>query len=234
VEACKDDPEAHHHFAELLWHQGKRREGLAEMAEAAKLSDGNAALRVRMAEMRHEAGELRLAEQCVQQALDLDPKLPAAWAARGRIMRDLGQLSQALADFHRALGLAPGDPNIQVEIAEIYRRLNQPERALAALDSALGGYSPGEEPQRILYLQGLAYAAAGRYEDAVESYSTACIRADPTAEILYRLAESESLAGRTARAAEAAQEALQLDPHHRPSRVLLARILRPSGNVLQR
>jgi tetratricopeptide (TPR) repeat protein len=151
-------------------------------------------------------------------------------------MLDAGRYGRALADYQRAAGLAPNDPTIQLEIAEIYRRLNQPGRALAALDSALEKYPPEEEPQRVLYLRGLAYAALGRYEDAIESYSTACIRAAPTADILYRLAEAESLAGRAVRAAEVAREALALDPNHHPSRDLLGRLRSApgSGSTVQR
>ena len=139
-------------------------------------------------------------------------------------MRARGQLEQALAGFHHALGLAPGDPTTQLEIAELYLELNQPHRAMAALDGVLEAYTPGEEPQRVLFQRGLAYAALGRYNDAVESYSAACIREQPSAEILYRLAEAETLACRPGRAIKAAQEALALDPQHRPSHQLLSKL----------
>ena len=42
--------------------------------------------------------------------------------------------------------------------------------------------SPGEEPQQVLHLQGLALTALGRYSAAVESYSLATQRPQPTAE----------------------------------------------------
>ncbi len=81
---------------------------------------------------------------------------------RGQVAAVAGNPRQALADYHRALGYAPGDRQIELLLAESYRQLNQPERALAALQSLAEGYSPGEQPQQLLYLQGLAQRACGR------------------------------------------------------------------------
>jgi tetratricopeptide (TPR) repeat protein len=236
VETCSDDPDAHQHYAEILWQKDARKEAINEMCEAARLGGENASLHVRLAEMQREEGQTHLAEQSIQHALDLDPKLAQAWFVRGRVMQDQGRLELALADYHRALGLASADRNIQLEIAEVYRKLGRPQRALAALDSALETFPPGEEPQQILYLRGLACTALGRYDAAVENYSAACIRDQPTAEILYRLAEAETSAGRTKRAADAAHQALALDPQHCPSQELLGRlgVARKSGGTTHR
>ena len=99
-------------------------------------------------------------------------------------------------------------------MAEIYRQLNEPERALVSLHSLVDSYPPGEEPQQLLYLEGLALVALGRYDDAVARYTLAGERGGPTAEILYRLAEAELLAGRGVHAHIAARQALVLDPNH--------------------
>jgi tetratricopeptide (TPR) repeat protein len=236
VKTCSDDPDAHQHYAEVLWHKNLRQEAVNEMREAARLCGESADLHVRLAEMQLELGQTHLAEQSIQHALDLDPKLARAWLIRGRVMHDRGQPQRALADYHRALGLASADPSIQLRISEVYRELGQPQRALAALDGALEAFPPGEEPQRMLYLRGLACTALGRFDAAIESYSTACIRDQPTAEILYRLAEAETLAGRTTRAADAAQQALALDPQHDLSRQLLGQlgVARGYGGTTQR
>jgi tetratricopeptide (TPR) repeat protein len=139
-------------------------------------------------------------------------------------MRASGQQRQALADYLRALGYAPGDNKILLEVAELYRQLDQPERALQTLQVLADSYAPGEEPQQVLYLTGLAYTALGRHGDAVDSFSAALLRDKPTPEILYRLGEAELLAGRIDEAANVAQQALVLDPQHKPSRELQNRI----------
>ncbi len=232
VASCAVDPEARRHYAETLYRRGARQEAIAQLEEAGRLASQDAALRVRLAEMHLSAGQMQHARQSAEHALDLNPKLPAAWAIRGRVMQTNGELRQALADYHRALGYAPNDQQILLQVAELLRQLNRPQRALAALHSLSDTYSPGDEPQQVLHLMGLAYMALGRHEDAVESLSQAVIRDRPTPEIYHRLGEAEWLAGRPVEAAAAARHALALQPQHRPSRELLDRIhLAQQGNV---
>jgi len=224
VEACPVDPEARRHYAEALWHRGSRQKAVAELEEASRLVSEDATLLVRLAEMHLAMGHLRLAQQSAERALDLDPKFSAAWAIRGRVSRASGQLEQALADYHRSLGYGPGQQQVLLEMAELYRQLNRPQRALATLQSLADTYSPGEEPQHLLYLTGLAYMALGRYDAGAESFAAAASRGKPTAEILYRLAEAELAAGRWNEAAAAARHALALQPKHQPCRMLLDRV----------
>ncbi len=167
VEVCPVDPEARRHYAEALWRRGARREAIAQLEEAGRLAGQDVTLLVRLAEMHLALGQRQLARQTAEQAIDLDPELSSAWAIRGRVTHAEGQARQALADFHRALGYAPDNRQVLLEIAELYRELNQPQRALATLHSLADTYSPGEEPQEVLHLMGLAYAALGRHEDAV-------------------------------------------------------------------
>jgi tetratricopeptide (TPR) repeat protein len=194
------------------------------LEEACRLAPDDAVIRVRLAEMHLALGQTDLARDNAETAIHLSPKLAAAWAARGRVMRAAGNLRQALADFHRALGYAPYDRQLLLEVAELYRQMNQPERALETLQSLADSYTPAEVPQQVLYLSGLAYLALGRYDDGAESFAAAANRDRPTAEIIYRLAESQWLAGRPGEAAAAARQALAMEPRHQPSLDLLRRI----------
>jgi tetratricopeptide (TPR) repeat protein len=224
VKTCPGDPEARRHYAETLWQRGACREAVCQLEGAARLAAEDAPLRVRLAEMHLALGEVEPAGQCAEQAIGLNPKLAAAWAARGRVKRAAGEPQQALADCHRALGYAPDDRQILLEVAELHRQLNQPQRALQTLQSLADTYSPTEEPQRVLHLMGMAYMALGRYDDAAESLKAALAREKPTPEILCRLGEAELLAGHPAEAAAAVEQALALQPAHQPSRSLLGRI----------
>ncbi len=183
---------------------------MAQLEEACRLAGEDASLWARLAEMRLASGQPESARQAAEQALNLDPKLPNAWAIRGGVMRAVGQPREALADYLHALSYAPNDRAMLREIAELHRQLNQPDRALQALQTLAETYPAGEEPGQVLYLMGLAYVALGRYEDGVESLSAAVTRGKPTAEMFCQLGEAQLLAGHPAEAAEAARQALAL------------------------
>ena len=224
VDACPENQDSHRHFAEVLWQKGRLPEAMEHLEQANRLAVDDASLMVAIAQKRLALGHVDAARQSAQNALDLDPKLSEAWAARARVRRREGQLRMALADYHRALGLAPDDSEILVEVAELYTEMDRPQQSLAALHKVANTCPPGSEPRRLLYLEGLSYSALGRHDEAVDSLLAAVARGNPTPDILFRLGEAELLAGRPARAAAAAQEALFIAPGHRPSLQLLDRV----------
>ena len=173
VAACPADAEARRHYAESLWRRGARQEAIAQLEESGRLAGDDASLWTRLAEMYLAAGQLELASKNAERAIDLDPRLPGAWAIRGGVMRAAGQPGEALTCYLRALGYAPKDRAILLEVAELYRQQNQPERSLQTLQCLADTYSPGEEPGQVHHLLGQAYVALGRYDDAVESLSLA-------------------------------------------------------------
>ncbi len=236
VTACPVDAEARRHYADSLWQRGARAEAIAQMEEAVRLADEDASFSVRLAEMYSADGRAALARESADRAIDLDPKLPGAWAVRGGVLRSLGQPREALADYLRALGQAPEDREILLAVAELYRRLNEPRRALQTLQGLAETYSPGEEPGQVLYLMGSAYLAVGRYDDAVESLAAAVTRGKPTAEMYCRLGEAQLAAGRPEEAGAAARQALKLQPDYKPGAELLQRIevaRRPSAAAVK-
>jgi tetratricopeptide (TPR) repeat protein len=224
VAAYPGDAEAHRHYAEALWRRGARHEAIAQLEEAGRLAGEDAALSTRLAEMYLDSGQFDLARQNANRAIDLDPRLPGAWAIRGKVFRAAGLSRDALADNLRALGYAPKDRAILFEVAELYRQENQPDRALQTLQTLAETYSPGEEPAELEHRLGLAYTALGRYDDAIETLSLATNRGNPTAGMVSDLSEALLLAGRTAEAVASAERALAIQPEHRPSLALLEHI----------
>ena len=224
LEACPLDTDARRQYAEALWHRGAGREAVGQLIEAWKLDAHDPSLAVRAGEMYLAMGNLPQARQAADQALQLDSKLASAWALRGSISLSAGELREALTDYQRALGYAPNHQPVLLNLAETYRRLGQPERALTALENLIDTYPPGEAPQQALLLEGMALAQLDRSREAVESYSLATQRGAPTAELWYRLGEAELRCGRQRQATLAAENALALDPEHKPSQALLGRI----------
>jgi len=224
VQTCPGDSEARRYYAESLWHRGRRPEAIVQLEGLVRVSPEDASLRARLAQMRLETGDISLARREAELALDLDPKLSLAWAIRGRVMLASGAPQQALADFHRALAYSPEDRGLLLEIAQIHRQMNQPQRALTTLQTLTDTYSPGEEPQQLLYLLGVTYAALGRHDEAAESLALAAGRGPADPEILARLGQSQLDLGRTREAMSAVREALALDPRHGPSLALMERL----------
>jgi tetratricopeptide (TPR) repeat protein len=194
------------------------------MEAASSLAPGDAGLHARIAEMQLAVGHIAAARLRADHALGLDAKLGAAWAVRGRVSRVEGQPQQALAQYHRALGYAPDDRQVLQDIAQLYQELKQPERSLLTLQNLCDTYSPGEEPQWVLYQLGMTYVAVRRYADAADSLTAALGRGPPHPDLLSHLAEVQLALGRSYEAAAAAQQALALDPQHRPSRDVLDRL----------
>jgi tetratricopeptide (TPR) repeat protein len=224
VTACDTNAEARQQYAETLWHRGARKEAVAQMETALKLSPDDATLHCRLGEMHLAMRDFPKAEFHVVQAMQHDGKLAAAWSLRGRIHRAAGRPVPALSDMQRALCYAPDDASILLTIAELQREAAQPQRALVTLLALADLYPPGEEPQEVLYLTGLALTAMGRHADAAESLYAASLRGQPTAEILYRLAEAELLSGRTEAAEANARQALALNPQHVSCNQLMERL----------
>ena len=237
VESCPSDTEARRNYAETLWHRGAGDQAIAQLVEAWKSEAHDPAMAVRAGEMYLATGQSAAARHAAEEAIALDPRSAAAWALRGRTAQAEGNARAALADFQRSLGFASDNPAVLLNMAEAYRQLGQPDRALASLDSLLDRYGPGEETQQALYLKGLALSALGRNLEACDSYRLALQRGRPTAELYFRLGQSELAAGSAPQARAAIEQALALEPGHRPSHALAGRLeiaARPPAEPLVR
>lgn len=191
VKACPADPEARRHHAEALWQSGKNQDALREIAEAVRLDPGDAAIHVRASAMQLDLGNTVEAGREAEIAIDLDPRSAQAWRSRGRVYASIGENRRALADFQRALAFAPQDRELLQDLAEMYKTSGQPRRMLAVVQRLEETYAPGEEPQHVLHLTGLAYEAQGRYQRAADCFAKALERGPATPELLQAQAANE-------------------------------------------
>jgi tetratricopeptide (TPR) repeat protein len=224
VEACPIDQRARQHYADALWRRGATDEAIDQMKVAVKLSGRDSGLLLELGKMYLDRGKLPEALQQANMAVQTDRGLAEAWALRGDVLRQQGSLEESLGSYLRALNHSPEDRRVCLEVAELYRRMGQPHRALATLQSLSQQYEPGREPARVLYLQGLAHKALGRYQDARHQLALARDRAPPTADLLYHLAEVELIAGHLQSARQNAEEAQRRGADGKATHALIARI----------
>lgn len=212
VRACPDDPQARRYYADVLWEQGRPKEALAQIDAALHNAPDDIEARLRSAEMRVITRDYDGALDDVRKVIDIDPKSGPAWAMKGRILREQGELQAALAATQRSLTYEPRRRDVLRQSADIYAALNQPSKALCALQALSDTYAPGEEPQDLFVAQGFAYAALDRKIDAAQSFRVACERGPASSELLLVRAESETAAGQSSEAYRTAQQAAALAP----------------------
>jgi tetratricopeptide (TPR) repeat protein len=224
VQSSPTDAVSRRHLAEVLWQRGATGEALLQMEAAVQLDPDDATLLVRYGEMLLAIGSQAQALERVDRAVGRDPGLAAAWALRGRVHWQMGNTDQALADLQRALKYSPGAADVLLDLAALHRQRGKHQRCLTTLHHLFDTYSPGEEPQFALFLEGLALADLDRWDDAAASLAVASQRGPANAEILYHLARAEFQAGHPNAATATAQQALVVDASHLPSQQLLAQL----------
>ena len=224
VTTSPTDADARRHLSEALWQTYNRREAIVQMEAAVQLDPRHAPTVVRAGEMLLEVGSVDHAFERAEQAIALDSTLAGGWALRGRVHRQRGDPTRALADLQQALRFAPHQTDVQLQVAEVQFELGRPQRCLTMLHHLLDIYPPGEEPQQALWLEGLAYGAMDRHQDAVGSLVAASERGQPPANLLYQLACAEQAAGKRNEAASTTRRLLELDSQHAGGKLLLAEL----------
>jgi tetratricopeptide (TPR) repeat protein len=226
-----DDAATRRWLAETMWHRDAKQDALAQMEEAVRQEPENASLLVRAGEMSLAAGARDMALAHAEQAVRIDPTLAPAWVLRGRCFQQINQPDRALADLQHALEFGPDSSDVLLDVATLYRQRGQPARSLTTLHHLLDTYSPGQEPQNVLVLEGLALMDLGRPQQACETLAAATRRGPATADGLFYLAEAYSAAGDIEQATAAAEQALALNASHQPSRELLLQLASRAGSA---
>ena len=219
VEANPEGARARRLYAETLWMRGLHQNAIEQMQEAAQRAPQDPTLLIRAGEMHLNQENLKLATNYANQALKLNAKLPAAWALKGNILANQGQLDSALSSYFRALTYHEDSPKIKLAIARIHRSQLQPERALAILDSMDNQYS-----DETLFLRGLVLKDLRQYDEAARVFSIVTQNRPGRPEPYFEMANIHFQQGNTVNARLAAEGALRVAPNHDPSRELIYRL----------
>ncbi len=146
----------------------------------------------------------------------------------GAIYEHAKEFKAALETYQRAIALDPKRPELVVQLGVCCLELKQAEAAIAALRDAAENDKTNFSLQKTL---AQAYAAAGLWEEAVNSYEAASRLAPDDHLLLFTLAQCARKAGNTAYAAKILKQAIELAPEMPQYRQELAELLAASNQL---
>jgi len=123
----------------------------------------------------HQAGQLDLAAQLYQRALDNQPDNAEALHFLGVLRYQQGEHCKALELIGRAVALSPNVPDFHLNLGEVHRALEQYEEAVRCAEKALQLLP--DYPDALNNL-GLAFQGLGRHAEAAENFRRA-LRQEP-------------------------------------------------------
>ena len=228
IERCPQNDNAHRCLADVLWNQGAHRVAIAELSKAIELAGrADPGPLTKLGNMELAESDFAAALRHADEALQHDNRFADAWSLRGRVLRQQGDATTALACFFRSLSIRKDNPGTRIEIAKIYQTLGQPQRALAILDAAASSSQTKSEIQpEISFLRGLALRELDRPQDATRALVDARDQGFSHPEFYFQLADAQFAAGELRQARATASKAITVDDatNHRWFQDLLQRI----------
>lgn len=128
------DVQARLHVADQLMRQQAFKAAISRYEEVLQLQPRQLAALNNLAFLYHQQRDPR-ALALAEQALSLQPELPAVQDTIAMILLDTGQAPRALALLENAAKAAPGQPDIQLHLAQALARNAQKQRAQAVLQA---------------------------------------------------------------------------------------------------
>lgn len=105
-------------------------------------------------------------DHILQQAMDLGPRDPAVWHAKGSVAHARSRFDEAISAYRKALELNPDSYKVQVSMASTYMDMGKFDLALGLLDQI--GEAQRADPQ-VAYLRGVAHSRLGNVEKSREA-----------------------------------------------------------------
>ena len=229
----REQPHDRRHLAslrELLIGERQMSEAAAVAQQLASGSDVEGL--VSAAFLQHLNNNFPNAARLCQQALQIDPKHPAALNHLARALHNLGRADDALALFERALAVAPEFSQTWQNLAHALRARGELERARAAFESALV-HAPGARWARLQL--GITLYSMERADAALDCFEQVLIAAPKEVEALLGAGLALHLLGRRAEARVRYDQALRIAPDHATAHFYLGCLLNesmdPSGAI---
>ena len=168
-------------LANTLAALGRLEEAEAQCREGLGLDDRNAVLLNNVGQIVLLRGRRAEALQLFRRAAVVDPEYAEPHYNLGRAAAEVGRSVEAVEALRRALSLRADWPEAQLELAMVLSssrddQVSDPALAVQLAERALS--LPGPRDSHALDVLGMAYAAAGRFDRAIESVTAALQLAD--------------------------------------------------------
>lgn len=188
---------------------GRTSEAQALLAKAFRLGPDHPDVLHLAGVMAHEGARQVEALEYLDRALARHPRLAAAHASRGDVLRALGRPDEALSAYRASLALWPGSALAWCHLGHALRELSRPDESLRAYREAIARAPDQAEAHLSL---GQVHESLGEERAALAAYEAAARVQPESAVVLERLGVALRRAGRVAEGAEACRRAVALDP----------------------
>ncbi len=164
----------------------------------------HALLSMALADLNRGHDALRAADRAVQ----LNPRLALAHAARACALEAQGMPWEAEMEGRQAVALAPTDPNRHSDLAGMVGRAG---RYREALDITARGLSLNPQHLPSLHCRALALVSLGQADEAQDLLTSALLEDPDLAQLHASIGQLLEMRGDTVRAADEFRESLRLD-----------------------
>ncbi len=125
LELAPNHVECHRALAVLLVETGRSDKAFTLLKRWAQRSPDVSDARVELAKLNQEFNQTKIAEQYLDEALAMDPNNSRAWAERGRLRENSGELMQAVQNYQQSIALNPLQKDLYQRIGALNVRLSQ-------------------------------------------------------------------------------------------------------------
>ncbi|HRJ26155.1 MAG TPA: tetratricopeptide repeat protein [Fimbriimonadaceae bacterium] len=130
-------PEVHHQLGLTLAQSGHLKEGRQPIEKAIMLAPHVGLYRANLGRLFMAVRDLQSAERCLQEAIDLDARLPDAWMWLSELQSEQRRYAEAEDSIRRALAIDGRREDCTIFLARLLGQSGRVEAALAVLEDRL-------------------------------------------------------------------------------------------------